>query len=159
MTSTHNNTTPPQPGRPWQYSLKTLLLVTLATAVALGILVSTPSGIAVPVMICLTIAIPALLTVVVVYGSGYQRTFCIGALFPTCTALYVTGWFLGLVQLELTDNSPRIVDDWLELCEGMGSVYRVYTANAWLLAILIGAAAVGVRRQLESRARREEHET
>jgi hypothetical protein len=90
MTSTQNSTTPAQPGRPLQYSLKTLLLVTLGTAVGLAIVVSSPNVIAAPMIICLTIAIPALLTVVVVYDSGYRRTFCIAALFPTCTSLYTT---------------------------------------------------------------------
>ena len=50
-------------------------------------------------------------------------------------------------------------DEWLELFDAMGSGYRVHTGSAWLLAIAIGAAAVGVRRRLESGAPRDKHET
>ena len=111
-------------------------------------------------MICLAIAIPALLTVVVVYGSSYQRTFCIGALFPTCTELYVTGWLLvGLTQIDAYGDAMEDFEEWLELFDSLGYSYRIYTAGSWLLAVIIGAAAVGVRRRLERGARGDTRET
>ncbi len=154
MTSTHDSTTSPQPGRPWQFSIKALMVVTAGTAVALTIVVSLPNVIAVPIMFCMTIVIPALLTVVVVHGPGYRRTFCIGALFPAGLALYVTGWLFGLVLMEggrmgSLDNPGK----WLKFFEGIGSTYRVYAASAWLLAVVVGMLAVGVRRRLEVRSR------
>jgi hypothetical protein len=159
MTPPDSDTTPPQPGRPWQFSMKTLLIVTIATALGLTIVVSLPNAIAVPLMICLTVAVPALLTVVLVYGSGYQRTFCIGALFPTCLLLYVTGWLFGLALInppvagELDD-----LDQWLRFFEGIGPHYRTYAASAWLMAVIVGTLAVCVRWGLEARARREKME-
>jgi hypothetical protein len=160
MYSPRQKTTRPQPGQPWQYSLKTLFLITLGLAVALAVVVSFPNGIAVPLLICLAIAIPAFLTVVAIYGSGYQRTFSIGALFPTCTLLYATGWLMGLTLIE--GPGPSTFDslgDWLELFDEVGGPYRVYTGSAWLLAVAVGWMAVGVRYRLERRARRDDEET
>jgi hypothetical protein len=158
MTSTPNNSTSTEPRRRLQFSIRTLLWVTLATAIALAILVSSPSVVAVPVMMCLTIAIPAILTVVVIYGSGYQRTFCVGALFPTGIALYATGWLLGLSLFEPPSIDLDSLDGWLDFFDGIGSAYRAYTGCAWLLAIAVGSIAVAVRCRLQARARRDEKE-
>ena len=158
MTSTHDGTTPTRPRRPWQYSMKTLFRVTFGTAVALAVVVSSPNAIAVPVMICLNIAVPAFLTVVLVYGSGYQRTFCIGALFPTWTALYATGWLLVIALMQAPPaSSLDTLDGWLAFFDAIGSTYRVCTGGAWLLAV-VGSAAVGVRWHLETQTRREKKE-
>jgi hypothetical protein len=136
--------------------MQTLLVVTIATALGLTVVFSLPSTVAVPVMICLTVAIPALLTAVLVYGSGYERTFCIGALFPTCLLLYVTGWLFGLALLE----PPGVgdlddFDEWLQLFDEIGSPYRVYAGFAWLMGVIVGTLTVCVRWGLEARARRE----
>ncbi len=159
MYSPRQKTTRPQPGRPWQYSLKTLFLITLGLAVALAVVVSFPNAIAVPVLICLAIAIPAFLTVVAIYGSRYQRTFAIGALFPTCTLLYTTGWLMGLTLIEGPRPPIDSLEDWLEFFDEVGGAYRVYAGCAWLLAVAVGWMAVAVRHHLEARARREEDET
>ena len=155
MYSPSHNPTPPRPSRPWQYSLKTLFLITLGLAVALAIVVSFPSAIAVPVLICLAIALPAFLTMVAIYGSGYQRAFAFGALFPTCTLLYATGWLVGLtlVQGELSD-----LEDWLEFFEDTTPAYRVCAGSAWLLAVAIGWMAVGVRHHFERQTQSEDDE-
>jgi len=160
MDSPRQKRTWPQPGRPWQYSMKTLMLVALGTAVALTIVVSLPNAIAVPVLICLAIAVPAFLTAVAIYGSGYQRAFSIGALYPTCTMLYATGWLMGLSLIE----GPRAseldsLEGWLAFFEAVGGAYRVYTGCAWLLAVAVGWMAVAVRYHFEKRARREDDET
>ena len=154
MTSTEKDATSGRPRQPWQYSMKTLLLVTAGTAMALAILVSFPDPIAVPVLICLTITIPAILCVVAIYGSGYQRTFCIGALFPTGTMLYATGWLMGLSLIEAPSVSDlNTLKQWLAFFDEVGVPYRVYVGAAWLLAMVIGAMAVVLRRHLETRAR------
>ena len=157
MSRTENaeNSTPPR--GPWQFSMKTLLVVTAATAVALAIVVSLPNAIAVPVMLCLAIGIPAFLTVIVIYGSGYQRTFCIGALFPACAMLHATGWLLFFSIIEGPGNLEDL-GRWLEFFDEISAPYRVYTGAAWLLAIVVGFVAVGVRWQLEARAQREKKE-
>jgi hypothetical protein len=147
-TSPVGRAAPSEADGPWQYSLKTLLVVTAAVAVALSIIVSSPDWIAVPMLMLLAIAVPALLTSVLVYGSGYQRTFCLGALFPTGIALYATGWAMGLA---LVDGDLDDLGEWLEFFEAAGNPYRVYSASAWLLAIAVGSAAVAIRRRLEAR--------
>ena len=154
MTLTDKDATSGRPRQPWQYSMKTLLLVTAGTAMALAILVSFPNPIAVPVLICLTIAIPAILCIVAIYGSGYQRTFCIGALFPTGITLYATGWMMGLSLIEAPSVSDLdTLEQWLEFFDEVGAPYRVYVGAAWLLAMIIGSLAVVLRRHLETRAR------
>jgi hypothetical protein len=157
MYSPSHNATPTPPGRPWQYSLKTLFLITLGLALALAVVVSFPSALAVPVLICLAIALPAFLTAVALYGSGYQRAFAVGALFPTCTVLYATGWLMGLTLVNSPGPSPLAdLEEWLEFFEGVGPAYRVYAGAAWLLAVAVGWMAVGVRYHFERRTVRED---
>ena len=133
MTSPDKDAASGRSGRPWQYSMTTLLLVTAGTAMALAVLVSFPSTIAVPVLICLTIAIPAVLCVVAIYGSGYQRTFCIGALFPTGIMLYTTGWLMGLSLFEPPSTSDlKTLEEWLAFLDDVSVPYRLYVGSAWL---------------------------
>ena len=159
MYSPRQTTTRPQPGRPWQYSLKALFLITLGLAVALAVVVSFPNVIAVPVLLCLAIAIPAFLTAVAVYGAGYQRTFAIGALFPTGTLLYTTAWLMGVSLLEPPSIDLDSLEGWLAFFDHVGVTYRVYAGSVWLLAVAIGWMAVAVRYHLETRTRRGDEET
>ncbi|MHC4404620.1 MAG: hypothetical protein ACYTG0_33625 [Planctomycetota bacterium] len=155
MNSTENNPSSTPRGHPWQFGVRTLLWVTLGMALALGIVVSSPSAIAVPVMMCLAITVPAVLTVVLIYGSTYQRTFCIGALFPSCVALYATGWLFGVMLFGGPQGDGLdSLDEWLELFDYLSLPCRVYVGGAWLLAVIVGSLAVGVRWQLERTARR-----
>ena len=38
-----------------------------------------------------------------------------------------------------------------QIFDGVGNAYRVYSAAAWLMAVVLGSAAVIVRRRLEGR--------
>jgi hypothetical protein len=131
----------------FQFSLATLLWLTLAVACALALLVGMPSAVAVPILICLAIGVPAVLTTVLVYGRGYVRAFCTGALFPTGIFLYATGWVFGLTIIE--GPRPGTMDslaEWFEFFEEIGTPYRVYAGAAWALGLIVGLVCVGVRR-------------
>ena len=125
---------------PMQFSLRTMFVLTACVAVACTVLFAVPDPLAVPLLLALTIAVPAVLATFVIYGRGYLRTFCIGALFPTATALYASAWFLGFCLLDAD------VSDWYELAtEDAAVVYRWYAGISWVLAVVIGLICVGAR--------------
>jgi hypothetical protein len=137
---------------PWQFGLRALLGMTIATAVALTILFSLPDEYAVPVLVFLVIAVPAMLTVTAVYGSGYQRAFCIGALFPTGVVLYGTAWMLiSFLFLLRGPRGPGALDGefWMEFVQYLATPYRAYVGAAWVLAVVLGSLAVMIRWRLE----------
>jgi hypothetical protein len=80
------------PSRP-QFSLRMLLFVVVIVCLAAATLSPLPAGqeiasyaqILLRAMLC--IALPAMLTTGAIHERGYRRTFFVGALFPTATAL------------------------------------------------------------------------
>jgi len=65
-----------------QYTLRTLFALTTAAAIACAVFFTLPPWVSIVAAVCVVISMPAVLTVMLVYGRGYTRTFCIGALFP-----------------------------------------------------------------------------
>lgn len=134
---------------PIRFGLGTLLVFTVIVSAALAVLVVLPEFISVPVTICLAVVVPAVVLTVAIYGRGYFRTFCMGALFPMGLLLYTTGWVLGLSLV----NPPGVGDldslaSWLKFFDKFGGPYRIYTGCSWILAVLVGMACVVVRRLL-----------
>ncbi len=84
----------------FQFSLVAMLLAMAVVAAAMAVLFAFPDALATPVIIFLFITVPALLTTHIVYGSGYERTFCIGALFPTGFALFVIRLLFSIVVID-----------------------------------------------------------
>jgi len=154
-TSASRSDTPDGPDDRLQFSLRTLLLLTMAVACALALLVGTPSAIAVPCIFCLAVAVPAILTVCIIYGHGNTRVFCIGALFPTGLLLYATVWFLGLAIVK-PPGFPgfRNLAGWLEFFDITGAPYRVFAGSSWTLSIVVGLLCVGAKRVVTRAARR-----
>jgi len=156
MTPSPNQPDAPGPrAEPVQFTLAALMLLTLVVAVALALLVGVPSVVAVPIMLFLAAAVPAVLTAGVVYGRGYLRAFCIGALFPTGLLLYTTGWLFGLVLVQ--GGPPRLNEletlaQWVEFFEEIGPSYRAYAAAAWASSLLAGSLCVLARRVLLTRS-------
>ena len=68
--------------RPFQFSLRTLIIVMTALAVVCSGLFAGPLWATVLTALLLTMLTPVAFTVAVIYGRGYLRTFSIGALFP-----------------------------------------------------------------------------
>ena len=91
-----------------------------------------------------------------VYGTSYQRTFCIGAM-VTLGLLFAQWWIVLMNSLvnqsygrmfayslpELLSNTTRA------MISATGSL-RLYTVVMWTSSLVFGAAAVGLRLALEA---------
>ena len=126
-----------------QYSLRTLFGLTTAVAIACAVFFALPAWVSVVVAECVIISVPAVLTVMLIYGRGYTRTFCIGALFPAGICLSPVASSFGL-QIAL--NSLTEVFDSLE-----PNIAVLVFLNVYFAVVLgNGLLAVGVRRSMES---------
>lgn len=74
----------PSHGRPhrFQFALSTLFLVTTIVAVLCALVFRVPVKVGMPAVMCLLVSTPVVLTVVLIYGRAYARTFSVGAMFP-----------------------------------------------------------------------------
>jgi hypothetical protein len=132
-----------------QFGLRTLLLLVVAVAVAMSVVVASPDGLAAPALMCLAVIVPAILTLLLIYGRPYQRTFCIAALFPTGVVLFATLW---LITITLFDPPRRNLGDfaaWMHFFDEVSSPYRVYSAAGWLLGLGLGCVAVCIRWRMD----------
>ncbi len=98
---------------PFQYSLATLLIVTIVVAVACTIFFAFPVWVGVVAAICVVIFTPVVLTIVVLHRPGYARTFCTGALFPAGIYFVVFGIYGTFVPLSLVSGEVGfgLIDD------------------------------------------------
>ncbi len=125
----------------------------------------TPRGIsAIAALTITTFAFLACLTGLV-YGRGYQRTFCLGAIIVMAPVF--TQWCLVLVFSisRVTSGGPSRyygysapligqIRDMIMLLGMSGSSIRVFMIIMWAAAIVLGLLAVGLRFGLESLNRR-----
>ncbi|MCE5268103.1 MAG: hypothetical protein LLG00_09480, partial [Planctomycetaceae bacterium] len=63
----------------FQFTLSTMLIVTTLVAVACSLFFRMPIVPATFALLFVSLALPAVLTTVLIYGHGYGRTFCLGA--------------------------------------------------------------------------------
>ena len=68
--------------RPFQFSLRTMFIVTTLVAVACSGLFAPVLPVVVATILGLIVLVSVALTVAVVHARGYLRTFCVGAIFP-----------------------------------------------------------------------------
>ena len=109
-----------------------------ATAVVCAVLFPMPDVIAIPIILWITVALPAVLTTIIIYGGGYQRTFCVGTLFPSAIILLMMPFGgRGLFMFGLPGG-----EDFL---------FRLAVGIFWVSSLLIGLVCVGVRRLVEKR--------
>ena len=143
----------PKP-EPVQFSLASILLVITLTAAVFSSVLAGSDTARVAVVFVLTVAVPMILTVLLVYGRGYLRTFCIGALFPAAATATL------IVPLAF-----QCVDFFLYNYNRIGRVGRPGDEGEWLaIAILIygvvillfGSVAVAIRWRLEAPQRRQQ---
>ncbi|MBN2578494.1 MAG: hypothetical protein JXB10_05835 [Pirellulales bacterium] len=135
--------------RPWQFSLGALMAVITAAAVACSLFISMPNVYATPALIFISVGLPAVLTTVAVYGRGYKRTFCLGALFPAGTMLVCTGFMTFVHVVSAYQNNVRSV---MEFIDKVGPYYRPFVGFAWGACLIIGLLCMIVRRLAEGRA-------
>jgi hypothetical protein len=130
---------PPKAPRPFlQFGLGTIFWITSATAVACTIVFRIPSEFAVPLILFTSVALPAVLTTLIVYGRGYQRTFCIGAMFPAVVFfLFILSSGINQVRWNLSGLSAF--------------EFQMLVCSFWASIVLIGGLCVGVRKLAERR--------
>ena len=96
---------------PFQFSVGSLLIVCLLLAICLSNYIAGEELARFLTILLLTIAVPMVLTVALVYGRGYLRTCCIGALFPAVVSLALIVYeprVLGELKLvKVYDYSPQ----------------------------------------------------
>jgi hypothetical protein len=128
-----------------------MFVVTTALAVVLSGLFAGPAWLAYVTAILLAVAAPMVLTVVLIYGRGYARTFCVGALFPLGVLLSALG--SGFLTYPFYGRGPfgrgPSVDEEARLYIGFALVI------ASIVIVAFGLLAMGTRWMVEqSRAGR-----
>jgi hypothetical protein len=132
---------PPEAPRPFlQFGLGTLFWITTATAVVCAVVFRMPIEFAIPLIVFISVALPAVLTTVIIYGRSYQRTFCIGAMFPSV-----------LLPLIILSGGMNVTLFHPNLNEYEAFPFRMTVCAFWASSLLIGGLCVGVRRLVERR--------
>ncbi len=138
------------PARPFQFTLRTMFLVTTVVAVVLAGL-SAPEDwewLRYVTVFYVAVAVPIVPVVALIYGRGYVRTFAIGALFPAGAILWVLLWLALFVVLWTRGWSDlNLPAD----AEQRRLILILGTAVAAVLVLLGGIIAVVVRRLVEPR--------
>jgi len=130
-----------------QFSLRTVLVVMTIAALLCGALFAAPAIVGFLLTGFVLTAMPLVLTIMLIYGRGYLRTFAIGALFPgVIVMLYSYAAFASVLD---------DLDDALETSWEAGLTMVIYTAFAAFVLALYGGTAMLVRWFIE-RPRREQ---
>ena len=122
----------------FQFGLATLFWIMTGTAIVCAVLFPMPLVVAIPLILFISVALPAVLTTVIIYGHSYQRTFCIGAMFPSGVFLLMIPYgSMGLFRFGLNGED----DFWL----------RLVVFGFWVFCVVVGLVCMGVRRLVEKR--------
>ena len=133
----------PTKRRPFQFSLRSLFAITTLLAVMLSLLFASPGWVRLFSSLFWGTAYPAVLTTVLVYGKGYLRTFCLGALFPSAWAMF----YLGYVFFQF---SGALFVVGLGDLDEMGQTVAAFIMVSSGMSVLVGLLAMGTRRLVES---------
>jgi hypothetical protein len=117
-----------------QFSLGTLLVLPVVVGCALAVLFTKPSDVAGVELLAIGLLLPAGLSGGIVYGKGYTRAFCIGALFPAGAIFY-------LCTLEFTN--VLVAQAWNFNANSFG--FQCLFGGGWLAAVISGCLCVGIR--------------
>ncbi len=135
-----------------QFGLRTLLIVMTGFAVLLSALFAGPIAASLLVEVAVILAAPMCLTVGIVYGRGYLRTFCIGGVFP-CGSIALGTSFYVLPEIIYALPSGGF---WTEIGND-DTLAKLVIAIGIVIGILVtlafGAAACGVRWLIERQNR------
>jgi hypothetical protein len=143
----------PSKPEPVQFSLASILLVITLTAAVFSSVLAGSDTVRVAAVSVLTVAVPMVLTVLLVYGRGYLRTFCIGALFPA--TLIVPLAFQGL-DFFLYDSN-RIGR--LGRAGDQGELLAIAILIYGVVILWFGSVAVAIRWRLEAPPRESQLQT
>lgn len=139
------------PPRFLQFRLSSIFVLTFLVAVACTLLFSMPPMPGLLLLLVFSVVLPAVLTIIIVYGRGYRRAFCIGAMFPAVLTLLPLAVLSAILFIEPNGfdfYQSRLTEDtnWLW--------FRVYVGSFWILSVMVGLICVGVRRLVEERPKR-----
>ncbi len=129
----------PTKRRPFQFSLRSLFILTTVLAATLGLLFRAPPVVSVSTAGFFILSLPMVLVIVLIYGRGYTRTFCIGALFPTAFSLWSVSDYPLFAYAIVGPNFDEI--GWWAAC---------WLGGVVVLSTIFGLLAMGVRRLVES---------
>ena len=76
----------------FQFSLFSMFVVTTAVAATCSLTFTMPAVAAIPLFGVFSMVLTAVLITGIIYGRGYQRTFCIGAVVPFGVLLFALGF-------------------------------------------------------------------
>jgi hypothetical protein len=118
-----------------QFSLGTLLLLPVVAGCALAVLFTKPPNVAAAELFVIAFLLPAALTGGIVYGKGYTRAFCIGALFPVGVLFCLcTIEFIGMLSPPAWDFDVKSL-----------FTLQCLFGGGWLAAIICGCLCIGIR--------------
>ena len=142
MQSQEPHIEPRQPPKP-QFGLRTLLGLFVVAAL-LGSIFTMPTWLGGMVAFFLMLALPVTLVTLLVYGRGYLRAFCIGALVPSVAQVIAA----TIVFMMLMFDRPlpsRGLSGLFQRFDEIGANVRVAFVVLALLSTMTGALAVAVR--------------
>jgi hypothetical protein len=129
--------------RRFQYTLRTLFALTTAAAISCAIFFGLPAWVSAVAAVCVIVSMPGVLTVMLIYGRGYTRTFCIGALFPAGACLSpVASYYSFQIVVQLLNEVMDSVETNIAVLVFLNVYFAVVLGN--------GPLAVGVRRLVEA---------
>ena len=154
MTTANGESLATEPrGHPFQFTLRTMFIVTTVVAVLCSGLFAAPGWARLLTVACWAIALPAVMATVTIYGRGYLRSFGIGGLFAMGPLLFwdlIAGYYILVVFGSLSDWSS-LTD--LDKDDGFRYVPGIFVACYTAFSILLGLVVVGVRWMIESSQR------
>jgi hypothetical protein len=120
-----------------------MFVLMTATALGLGFLVAAPLGLLALTAMLLSIAVPMVLTIGLIYGRGWLRTFCIGALFPAGILFLSAVPMLVVSVFDGFDGGPGGDDVEERLFQGL------FVVVAGIVIAAFGLLAIWVRWAVE----------
>jgi hypothetical protein len=115
-----------------QFSLGTLLLLPVVVGCALAVLFTKPPNVAAVELFVIGFLLPVVLTGGIVYGKGYMRAFCIGAVFPAGALFYV--WVVEISTVLMTAS-------WEFDSNSVFTLQRLF-GSAFVAAVVSGSVCV-----------------
>ena len=130
-----------------------MFIVTTVVAVLCSGLFAAPGWARILTLCCWAIALPAVMTAVIIYGRGYLRTFGIGGLFAMGPLLFwnLIAGYLILAVFPAFSDSFSLTD--LDKDDGSRYLPGIFVACYTVFSILLGLVVVGVRWMIESSQR------
>jgi hypothetical protein len=122
-----------------QFGLRAMFVVTTVLAVLCSAVYRLPEKLAVIASLCLLVSVPVVLTVVLIHGRGYARTFSVGAMFPaglSFLSLLLSQYGFDAIVLDAINEFLDWNDYRLILSVFLG-VYSFVVVGNGLLAVAV----------------------